>query len=521
MKEAPNSPYAKLIFRETFRDEQSVRRNGGTPTNVTFSNGVGSFNRVNSKINYKLHLNGTYSVRIRCNPTSFVANQYLFDVRGSDAKGVGRFFISANTGLVNTSSGTVYVNGIVTNSTIFSNNNEIVIAGIDLIEGSGLNRSLIGLNQANGDGLLGTIDLFEIYQGTLTASEVANLHNNTWNKEQSFGGEPKSNSLRNPTFEGSGYPWVAQTTWSFADNKATSVGGSTFKYISQNLSISAGKTYKVTYEVLERTSGTLALSSSSFGNLVTLDSTIGVHSVNVTSTIDYITLFIGYTASPFIGSFSNVYCQELNPKTLLDLDSTQGILSDRAGNTLTPTDVSIKKIGQSYSADFDGANSAITLGSSIINDKAITFTGWVNLRSLGEGISSNSGYILNDTNIKLFLNSSSSRFGLSSNNFSTNAYAANNSIEFNKWIFLSFTRTSAGVVNFYIGSKDNAPALSGTADQASGTPTTSATATIIGNISASGSRTTDGKISECKISEGILDLQTITQIWSESRKNYI
>lgn len=29
MKEAPNSPYSRCIFREVFSDEQSVRRNGG------------------------------------------------------------------------------------------------------------------------------------------------------------------------------------------------------------------------------------------------------------------------------------------------------------------------------------------------------------------------------------------------------------------------------------------------------------------------------------------------------------
>lgn len=391
MKEAIQTPYNRCVFRETFRDEQSVRRNGGNPTNVTFANGVGSFNGVNSKINYKLPLNGTYSVRIRCNPTSFVANRYLFDARGSDASGVGRFFISVNTGLVNTSSGTVYVNGIVTKSTIFSNNNEIVIAGIDLIEGSGLNRSLIGLNQSNGDGLLGTIDLVEIYQGTLTASEVANLYNNTWNTEHS------------PT------------------------------------------------------------------------------------------------------------------NVLLDYDSTQGTIKDRTGkNTLTPTDVSIKKIGQSYSADFNGTTSIINTGSDFIGTKAVTVCGWIKRYSKGQGnggaIFSNDKLLLRDVNNPLdylYFTSNGAKGVLSANY-----------IPFNKLLFIVVTRKTDGKTTFYIGDKDTAPTLSGSADQDSGTPEAGITNVIIGNNSGA-TRTFDGNISELKVFENILSIEDITNIWSSTRKKYL
>ena len=41
-KESFSSPY-KPIFRETLNNAESVRKNGGTPTAVTFNNGVASF----------------------------------------------------------------------------------------------------------------------------------------------------------------------------------------------------------------------------------------------------------------------------------------------------------------------------------------------------------------------------------------------------------------------------------------------------------------------------------------------
>lgn len=183
MKEAIYSPYPKLLFRETFRDEATVRKNGGIPTNVTFSEGKGTFNGTSSKINYNLNLNGTYSVRIRCNPTSFADNRSLFDFRGSNNDGTGYMYLDTTTGTILCATGTDYVNGVQTSATTAGVNNEIVISGISLMQGTGANLSLIGSRYLNDDEFLGTIDLLEIYQGTLTASQVANLYNNTWNRE--------------------------------------------------------------------------------------------------------------------------------------------------------------------------------------------------------------------------------------------------------------------------------------------------------------------------------------------------
>ena len=99
-KESPSSNYPKLVKRIVFRDEQSTIKNGGEVTDVDFSEGQGVFNGTSSKINYNLGLNGTYSVRFRCNPTNFAANMKMLDARSSNADGTGYFFLAITTGVI-------------------------------------------------------------------------------------------------------------------------------------------------------------------------------------------------------------------------------------------------------------------------------------------------------------------------------------------------------------------------------------------------------------------------------------
>lgn len=389
-KESLTSPYAKLIFRETFTDEQSVRKNGGVPTSVVFSQGKGAFDGSNSKINYNLNLNGTYSVRVRCKPSSLASSRLLMDFRGSNNNGVGYIFFYLTTGIVGVSSGTIYVNSLTSpialNTSTYS---EVILSGISLKEGSGANETVLGAQYSNSDKFIGDIELFEIYQGTLTASEVKNLYDNDWNKE---------------------------------------------------------------------------LTSSA---------------------------------------------------CLLDFNSTQGTIKDRTGlRTLTPTAVTVKRIGQKYSADFNGTTSLIDTGSDLIGTKAVTVCGWIYPRSIGEI----EGRILD--NGKTVLNVvTAGRFGFYSNAFTNIALSASFAWSNNNLKFILITRTATGVVNFYIGDLSNAPSLSGTANQNSGTPVAGTTNVIIGNNSDA-TRTFDGNISMLQIYEGILDLDTITNIWSESRNNF-
>jgi len=119
MKKSNIKHYDKsILFKESFDDEQTVRNNGGIPTNLTFFNGVASFVAGNStKVNYQgVSLYGTYSIHIRM--TSIIETgddgRYLLDFRGSAGTNIGYSYITTSTSTISTSSGTVYVDGVQT-----------------------------------------------------------------------------------------------------------------------------------------------------------------------------------------------------------------------------------------------------------------------------------------------------------------------------------------------------------------------------------------------------------------------
>lgn len=72
MKESVLKTDKNIVFKETFGSEDLVRANGGTPTAVTFSNGVGSFLlSSSSKISYNKIFSGTGSAG---NTNLFIGN---------------------------------------------------------------------------------------------------------------------------------------------------------------------------------------------------------------------------------------------------------------------------------------------------------------------------------------------------------------------------------------------------------------------------------------------------------------
>lgn len=382
MKESITSPYAKLVFRETFNDEQTCRRNGGTPNAVTFSNGVGSFNGTTSYISKRITLNGTYSIRIICNSITWVLNAFLADFRAESGTG---YIVHGSGNAIAGSNGTTYINGSAVN-VIVAGKNEVVVAGIAI---SSTLMAIMSRYTFAANFSAGSLELFEIYQGTLTASEVKNLYDADWNKE--------------------------------------------------------------------------------------------------------------YNSS----------------SCLLNFDSTQGTIKDRTGkNTLTPTAVAVKKIGQSYSADFNGTTSKIDTGSDFIGTKAVTICGWINSNGAGEH---NFNRILDNGKFIVVYRADIKAIVLSSDGVTLPNSSA---IKTNIWYSIAITRTSAGIVNFYIGDIKNAPALSGTANSNSGTPAVGITNVFIGNDSV-GARTFYGSIPMLQVYEGILDIETITNIWSETRQNFI
>ena len=149
----------------------------------------------------------------------------------------------------------------------------------------------------------------------------------------------------------------------------------------------------------------------------------------------------------------------------------------------------------------------------MIGTKAVTVMGWIKSYSYGE---SGEGHILDNAKLTSGLANSTVAYFIQSDG-STYVKSANNSLEFNKEQFIVFTRESDGTTNFYIGDKNNAPILSGSADQDSGIPVAGTSNVIIGNISGV-NKTFDGTINKLQVVEGILSLAEITQWYSETNK---
>jgi len=174
----PNSP--ECIFRETFNSEQATRDLGGVPTAVTYLNGVGSCVAASSSyIRYpQLNLKGTYSIRIRVASITPVAASILIDFRGTAGTGTGQIQITSPTLVVSPSNGTVYIDGVASSAALTSSNKEIVVTGMTI---SGSEIYFNGRYSIQNFGTAG-YELVEIYEGTLSASQVALMAKNAQNQ---------------------------------------------------------------------------------------------------------------------------------------------------------------------------------------------------------------------------------------------------------------------------------------------------------------------------------------------------
>lgn len=168
------------IFRETFADEQTTRVLGGVPTSVTYTNGVASFNGSSSKVVYSnknfsnFVTNQTFSIRIILSSyTPSVSTTNIADFRNTDGSG-SAYIVDSGGGTLASADGTKYVNGVAS-STLTTNTKEIVISGMTIWK---CYQIYIGSRYSSSNFMTGNIELFEIYDYTLTANEVKNLYEN-------------------------------------------------------------------------------------------------------------------------------------------------------------------------------------------------------------------------------------------------------------------------------------------------------------------------------------------------------
>jgi len=125
-------------------------------------------------------------------------------------------------------------------------------------------------------------------------------------------------------------------------------------------------------------------------------------------------------------------------------------------------------------------------GSDWVGTSSLTFGCWVNLDGYGNA---NAGRLFENGKTLLRWDGGNTRMLFSSDG-STSVTSATGSIQLNRLIFISVTRTAAGVTNCYVDG-----VLSGSADQASGTPVGGTNNVIFGNRNG-GDKATEGVIIE-------------------------
>jgi len=127
--------------------------------------------------------------------------------------------------------------------------------------------------------------------------------------------------------------WNKTGTWSIESNYATASGNSTSQYIQQDFTITNGKTYLFTYEIIENTLNGNGSSLSGSGGFVSvsLSSVIGTHQVYITaddSGAAY-ALKIGVSGTATTGTIKldNVSVKEATIDNLPRVDYTDGTSS--------------------------------------------------------------------------------------------------------------------------------------------------------------------------------------------------
>ena len=148
--------------------------------------------------------------------------------------------------------------------------------------------------------------------------------------------------------------WNKTGTWSIESNYATANGNSTSQYIQQDFTITNGKTYLFTYEVIENTLNGNGASLSGSGGFVSvsLSSVIGTHQVYITAddsgAVYALKIGVSGTATTGTIKLDNVSIKESTKNNLARVDydgSVSSLLAEPQRTNLIP-----------YSEDFSQWN---------------------------------------------------------------------------------------------------------------------------------------------------------------------
>lgn len=520
--------YDDTIYNWNFKDDASVVSNERVKAtkfgNPTFSGGVATFTnsdsyRLISTINLGVKftisvkvkfttssgwgtgvsilgnlISGDYGVSVHQNQPLFqmsVANNVVYCTWVKDTDW-HEFTITRNGATVK-----MYIDGV-----------EKTVTGTILATASMILGAISGKTDGIGSRIEGSLEYIRIWNRPLTVSEVTNTYYGRSFKALPYSANEVLGSelLPNNDFR-VGYVYNNVTAVSATDFTINVSNGYLAKIIT-----TIGRTYKIT--IVGTIAGTI-INFRVIGNAVYRDGFTGVINTTFYFTADSTDLHfraLGTGLISIIVSLSEVKSSSLN--TLFHINSYRGVIRDMV-NKVTPvaTNVSLKAIGSGIKVmQFGTTTGSINIGTvGFTGDR--TFMFWINRNTLGEG---NIGSILRSAGV-MIRNSISNTIGiiLVRDTIAVNSAPIN---KFANWYFVAITSTATGITNFYVGDTKNAPVLSGTANQAAGTPVTGGT-TYLGN-NFTDSATLDGAIGEIRVDAAILTLAEITQFLSDTKSLY-
>ena len=187
---------------------------------------------------------------------------------------------------------------------------------------------------------------------------------------------------------------------------------------------------------------------------------------------------------------------------MLDLSGNNNSLFLK--NISTSTFYTSGIIGQGINCD--GVDDNLLLTSDPIGTGAVSISMWIKPRSFG---TSGLGTMIwgNTTRFRI-TSSSGNKLEFTSDNFTTSAFSAANSIVLNKWSHIVAVRNSSNQVTLYVNG-----VVSGTANQSSGTPSGSTVGTICESVTSS--NRFDGSVDDIKVYNTALSSSAITKLYDQ------
>ncbi len=173
-------------------------------------------------------------------------------------------------------------------------------------------------------------------------------------------------------------------------------------------------------------------------------------------------------------------------------------LPGSSGNVATTTTAG--KLGQALT--FDGVDDLATTTSDFLGTNAVSITAWMKMSTLGGGAA---GRILGN-NQTIFRLSAPNTLTFSSDGGATIANSASAAFATSTWVFVAVTRTSSGTANLYVNG-----ALSGTANQSSGTPANGGY--VVMGASPTGGNPFNGSLDDVRVYNRALAAGDITQLY--------